>query len=191
MSQLKRLKAGRPTVPCVVFVPRPDADIVTAAIRAGASGVMMADDNRELIVNALRLVLAGGVYLSPAPVDALVGGEKPWGPLPGEQITANAVHDLTSRQRQVLDLVRLRPRQQGDRGYARHQDRDRQAARQRDLPRVARAQPDPSGAARPPIPPLGPFLVAARAQWPITLPECRDTFSGADGGDGTGAPIPS
>ena len=105
VSQLKRLKAGRPTVPCVVFVPRPDADIVTVAIRAGASGVMMADDNRELIVNALRLVLAGGVYLSPALVDALVGEEKPWGPLPGEQITANAVHDLTSRQRQVLDLV--------------------------------------------------------------------------------------
>lgn len=105
LSQLRRLKAARPTVPCVVFIPQPDPDIVTGAIRAGASGVMMADDNRELIVNALRLMLAGGVYLSPALVDVLVRVEKPCGPTTGKQVDEGAVHDLTSRQRQVLDLV--------------------------------------------------------------------------------------
>lgn len=63
---LERFRREHPAAPVVVVVSMArDRDTVTEAIRHGAMGFIPKSSSRETIVNALRLVLAGSVYLPP------------------------------------------------------------------------------------------------------------------------------
>ena len=90
---LAAFRAHAPCVPVVVLSGSEDPADVQAAIDGGAAGFIPKSSNSEVILSALRLVLAGGVY---APPELLVGS----GRASSKQIAA-----LTPRQREVLALL--------------------------------------------------------------------------------------
>lgn len=65
LAALEAVKAAFEEVPVVVVSADEDPSLVRAAIEAGASGYVPKSSDSALTVNALRIVLAHGVYLPP------------------------------------------------------------------------------------------------------------------------------
>lgn len=75
--------------------------IVAAMLKAGASGYLLKTSAARELTEAIRIVVAGGNYRSPA-LTALIGDM----PLEGNQDhTPEALPRLTSREREVLELI--------------------------------------------------------------------------------------
>lgn len=105
LDALPLFRERSPQVPVVVFSANDHPDVVRRAIDAGAMGFIPKTSSNVLLVNALRFVLAGGVYL---PVEVLrqpsaevseLAASAPGG--------ASGLRDLglTQRQAQVLALL--------------------------------------------------------------------------------------
>lgn len=90
---LRRLRERLPTLPVVVASGQDDTATIRAVLAAGAAGFIPKSERPEVLVNALRLVLAGGVYV---PVRSLEAGAEV------ALSRAEAAALLTSRQRDVL-----------------------------------------------------------------------------------------
>lgn len=102
---LERFRRVHPTAPVVIVSMFHDRDTVTEAIRHGAMGFIPKSSGRDIIVNALRLVLSGSIYLPP---EAAVGDGRPEeAALAGAlaHVRTAAELGLTARQGQVLALV--------------------------------------------------------------------------------------
>lgn len=94
MTGLARLRDAAPATPVVVLSATEDSRKIKQAIAAGAKGYVPKSAGRDILLNALRLVLSGGVYL---PINIMES------PAPA----ATAAEQLTPRQREVLQwLVR-------------------------------------------------------------------------------------
>jgi DNA-binding NarL/FixJ family response regulator len=100
------LRRDYPTLPLVALSAVDDPGTVKAVLAGGALGFIPKSSSRQIMVNALRLVLAGGRYLPPE----LIADE--WAPASGRAVstaTRGAVSaqdlGLTDRQRQVLALL--------------------------------------------------------------------------------------
>jgi DNA-binding NarL/FixJ family response regulator len=102
---LERFRQEHPTAPVVVVSMFRDRDTVTEVMRHGAVGFIPKSSGRETIVNALRLVLAGSVYVPPEAGlgEAFSDDSLPAG-IRGHAASATEI-GLTSRQGQVLALV--------------------------------------------------------------------------------------
>ena len=101
---LRQLHQKAPDIPVVVLSVKDSAHDVRSAIEAGAMGFIPKTSSPEVMVNALKLVLSGGVYLPPnvlrgesGRAAAAVGGEVGGGEA--------ALSHLTPRQREVLALL--------------------------------------------------------------------------------------
>jgi DNA-binding NarL/FixJ family response regulator len=70
MNALAALRAAVPGTPLVVLSAEDDPAVVHAAIEGGAMGFIPKSSTPEVLIQALRLVLAQGVYLPPAVLDA-------------------------------------------------------------------------------------------------------------------------
>lgn len=114
MSLLEQLRSTRPDVPVVVLSANDQRDVVLAAIDGGAMGFISKRSPTPVLVNALRLVLAGGVYVPPQVIGAPAPGEPP--PAPTTPLSATAPAParpprtladlgLTDRQAEVLALI--------------------------------------------------------------------------------------
>jgi DNA-binding NarL/FixJ family response regulator len=90
LEALKRFRAQLPDLKVVVFSAIEERHVVLAAIEAGAQGYIPKTHTPAVIVAALRVIAAGGVYL---PLQIL--GER----------TPNAREVLTQRQLDVLRLI--------------------------------------------------------------------------------------
>ena len=105
VAALVRFRTEHPTAPVVVVSMFRDRDTVTEVISHGAVGFIPKSSGRETIVNALRLVLAGSVYVPP---EAALQADPSDDPLPagmrGHAASAAGI-GLTPRQGQVLALV--------------------------------------------------------------------------------------
>jgi DNA-binding NarL/FixJ family response regulator len=66
MDALAALRAAVPGTPLVVLSAEDDPAVVRAAIEGGAMGFIPKSSTPEVLIQALRLVLAQGVYLPPA-----------------------------------------------------------------------------------------------------------------------------
>lgn len=97
------LAEARPAVPILVISGHEEPEICMAALAAGARGYVPKSATREVFAAAIRLVLAGGLYLPPqllAGYRVPVAGEgAPARPDPRETVR------LTERQREVLKLL--------------------------------------------------------------------------------------
>ena len=62
---LDAVKLGFPTCPVVVVSGEDGADIIRSAIARGAAGYVPKAASPEVMLGALQLILAGGVYLPP------------------------------------------------------------------------------------------------------------------------------
>ena len=82
----------------VVMSVQDGASNVRAAIKIGASGYIPKSASADVMINALRLILAGGVYLPPTLLDT----PPPTTYQPTRSIKSNV---LTPRQKEVLALL--------------------------------------------------------------------------------------
>lgn len=104
---LDRFHREAPTVPVVILSMHRDRGTVTDAIRRGAMGFIPKASAKDLIVNAMRLVMSGNVYLPPEAIaEAGESGSDAVSFAPPAQ-AARSLSDLrlTARQGQVLALI--------------------------------------------------------------------------------------
>jgi len=62
---MERLLARHPALPIVMLSAEFDADLVTQAIQRGAAGFIPKTSVTNVLVSALKLIMAGGVYVPP------------------------------------------------------------------------------------------------------------------------------
>jgi DNA-binding NarL/FixJ family response regulator len=94
LSCLTALKKAAPTTPIVIVSAVGDPKIMQDAIMGGASAFIPKSAPGQVLINALRVILAGGTYMPTGIVAALRGADG--GP---------ARNELTLRQRHVLELL--------------------------------------------------------------------------------------
>jgi DNA-binding NarL/FixJ family response regulator len=115
---LESLRAGYPAIGIVVLSATRDRDSVTRALRSGAVGFIPKSGTRPVMVGAIELILAGGVYVPPevlGPPDAASADATPRDatPLAAPATPPRAVAKtaspadlgLTARQIDVLALM--------------------------------------------------------------------------------------
>jgi DNA-binding NarL/FixJ family response regulator len=112
LSALELFRRRFPALPVVVVSARDEHDLVLAALDAGAMGFIPKTSSNALMINALRLVLCGGVYVPP---QALPGDAEsvpqpvalsPYAAVPAQDAEISATDlGLTDRQADVLDLM--------------------------------------------------------------------------------------
>ncbi len=105
---LSELRESYPTVSVVVLSARHDRDSVARALDLGALGFIPKTATREVMLNALKLVISGGMYIppeildhqTPAPAEPPLAVAAP----PGHSAAAIDL-GLTERQLDVLALL--------------------------------------------------------------------------------------
>lgn len=110
LEGLKRLRLDHPDVPVVVMSSADDKDTVLAVLDAGAMGFIPKSSTSQVMLGALRLILAHGIYLPPsvflaarvAPVASPSSVSAPPVPPAGRK---PAELGLTPRQADVLHLL--------------------------------------------------------------------------------------
>ncbi len=105
LSALPELHELRPTVPLVILSASEDAADVRQALAAGAMGYVPKSSNSREMITALRLVLAGEVYVAPAMLVALESLEATSAQAAGAVGEEDSVDGLTPRQLEVLRLM--------------------------------------------------------------------------------------
>ena len=103
LSGVQAIKAWRqrhPALPVVVLSSAEDRETVLAAMAAGAAGFIPKASSNDVMVQALRLVLAGGRYL---PAEVLAHGDA----APARAAEAASIESLglSPRQLEVLRLI--------------------------------------------------------------------------------------
>jgi DNA-binding NarL/FixJ family response regulator len=94
---IRRLKVEYPKLPVLVVSMHNEGQIVTRALKAGAAGYVTKDCNPEMLLAALRKVLAGGRYIDPSLVDSVVFQSGQDEHTPRDQ--------LSPRELQILELI--------------------------------------------------------------------------------------
>ena len=101
IDALRQLRLEAPGMRVVVFSDNADRATVLAALEAGAMGFIPKTASSDVLQGALRIVLAGSIYI---PLEALENGTaatlKPRPPPRLEDLAT-----LTPRQREVLELL--------------------------------------------------------------------------------------
>ena len=107
-SVLERVHEAHPEIPIVVVSGATDHATVTAAIRSGAMGFISKRSAPPVLLSALRLVLAGEVYVPPEVLRTQLmtpqGGTVPAAPASVRKRGGKDL-DLTKRQLDVLALL--------------------------------------------------------------------------------------
>lgn len=94
LSCLTALRRAAPATPIVVVSAVSDPKIMQDVIMGGASAFIPKSAPGQVLINALRVILAGGTYMPTGVVASLRGAE-----------SAAARSELTQRQRRVLELL--------------------------------------------------------------------------------------
>jgi DNA-binding NarL/FixJ family response regulator len=105
---LEDLRRSTPALGVVVLSATKDRDSVTRALRSGAVGFIPKSGTRPVLVGAIQLILAGGIYVPPevlgAP-DAAQPAAAGTQPRPAAKTASPADLGLTPRQIDVLALM--------------------------------------------------------------------------------------
>lgn len=97
----RRITSEHPEVLVIMLSMNVDQRLVAESLSAGARGYILKDSAFEELENAIRVVAAGGYYLSPK-IDSSVMKNR----LSGKQVNDETVFSiLTGREREVLQLI--------------------------------------------------------------------------------------
>lgn len=97
----KKLKKLLPEVKLLFVTMHADAAYVNEAFRAGASGYLLKRSAAKELVQAMQSVMNGDYYVTPLVTKDVITSFL----TPGQQPHLHAAEDLTSRQREILQLV--------------------------------------------------------------------------------------
>jgi DNA-binding NarL/FixJ family response regulator len=111
---IKDIKVRYPRLPALVLSMHDEALYAERSLHAGAKGYVMKQEETTVLLQAIRQVLRGQVYLSDKVKDGIVN--RLGGNLPEGEITS-LIKKLSDRELQVFQLI-------GD-GYATHEIADR------------------------------------------------------------------
>jgi len=107
LDMLEELGARHPQVPVVVLSAYHDRDRVMKALDLGALGFIPKTERREVMLSALNLVLAGGMYVPPEILGRVGPAALPGPAAPGSRSVPDPALGLTQRQLDVLGLLML------------------------------------------------------------------------------------
>ncbi len=94
---IRRVHAEKPSLPILVLSMNNERQIVSRAIKAGAYGYVSKDIHPEVLLTAIRKVAAGGRFVDPALVEAMIHMATDENLLPHEL--------LSDRELQILQLL--------------------------------------------------------------------------------------
>ncbi len=107
MEATRRIKAQYPSIAIVVLTIYDNDAYVIDAVRAGASGYLLKDASRDLLIHTLRAVNSGATLIKTSllfeAISGLVGSEDKQGK--ARPLTAVGLDELTGREQDVLELV--------------------------------------------------------------------------------------
>ncbi len=106
-SGLVTLKARFPDVPIVVMSADRQPHTILECLNLGAVGYIPKTSSKNVLMNALRLVTSGGVYVPPeavAQVEGELSAPQPFTANPNSALTLSSL-GLTERQQDVLKLI--------------------------------------------------------------------------------------
>ncbi len=101
LSCLRSIRAIAPLTPIIVVSGNDDPGVMSEVVMAGAAGYVPKSSPRQLLLDAIRMVMEGGSYLPAAAMVALRRAQSEDGPPGGH---APSEH-LTTRQKGVLQLL--------------------------------------------------------------------------------------
>ncbi|WP_027214605.1 response regulator [Burkholderia sp. WSM2232] len=96
---IRRVRAERPSLPLLVLSIHNEAQVVSRALRAGATGYVTKDSNPDVLLAAIRRLAEGGRFIDPKLVEGIVF-ETYSGDAPPHEI-------LSDREFQVLQMLAL------------------------------------------------------------------------------------
>ncbi|KQR78380.1 LuxR family transcriptional regulator [Burkholderia sp. Leaf177] len=97
MDLIRRVRAEQPALPILVLSIHNEGQVVSRALRAGATGYVTKDSDLEVLLAAIRKLAAGGRFIDPKLVDAIVF-DAPSNDGPPHEI-------LSDREFQVLQML--------------------------------------------------------------------------------------
>ncbi|HKA39135.1 MAG TPA: response regulator transcription factor, partial [Burkholderiales bacterium] len=106
-AALRQFREEFPGIPVVVVSAYDQAEVVTRAIDTGAMGFIPKTSSTQILLNALKLVLSGGVYLPPELLrkhDSIPPAAPQLATSPAQLRDPREI-GLTERQSQVLTLL--------------------------------------------------------------------------------------
>jgi DNA-binding NarL/FixJ family response regulator len=95
------IAARHPDVPVLVLTMHEEDEALFSALRAGARGYLLKGADRDEVVRAVLAVAAGDAVYSGSVAQRIVG----FFTTSQQQYAAQAFPDLTTREREILDLV--------------------------------------------------------------------------------------
>lgn len=102
MDAIREIKKGTPVTKILVLTVHKSEEYVLAAFQAGADGYVLKDATHAELVMAIKTVLSGRSYLSPAVshmvIEGYLEGKK-------EMKRESSWDSLTAREREILKLV--------------------------------------------------------------------------------------
>jgi DNA-binding NarL/FixJ family response regulator len=93
----RQIKQASPNVKLVFLTMNEDADLAAEAFRSGASAYLLKRSAASELTTAIREVMQGRSYITPLVTEGLVGSLM--------HADRKPAHELTSRQREVLQLL--------------------------------------------------------------------------------------
>jgi DNA-binding NarL/FixJ family response regulator len=105
----RRLRADPGAPPVLVLTTFKDDEVLSAALRSGASGFLLKDAPGEEILRATREVAGGGAYLDPAVTARVLAAYRAAPPAPAAPPDTpsprGAAEELTARETEVLRAI--------------------------------------------------------------------------------------
>lgn len=105
LEMLAKLRSNHPAIAVVMLSAFCDRDNVLKSLAVGAQGFIAKTATRDVLLGALRLVLAGGVYIPPEILDRDPEPAPQPDPRPDRQGPTPSDLGLTERQLDVLALM--------------------------------------------------------------------------------------
>ena len=100
LDLIKDIRGVKPGLPVLVVSAHSEKDYAVRALKLGASGYVSKQSAADILVSAVRRVLSGGRYVSPALAELLAGS------LSGA--TSDGSHEsLSNRELQVLKMIAM------------------------------------------------------------------------------------
>jgi len=94
---IRRVRVEQPVLPVLVLSIHNEAQVVSRALRAGATGYVTKDSDPDVLLAAIRKLAAGGRFIDPKLVDAIIF-ETHSGDAPPHEV-------LSDREFQVLQML--------------------------------------------------------------------------------------
>ncbi len=103
----ERIKAERPSTVVIMLTIYANDAYVVDAIRAGASGYLLKDASRDLLIHTIRAAISGGTLIKTSllseAISELIGPNAKQ--RRGDSLSTNGHDELTAREQEVLRLV--------------------------------------------------------------------------------------